>query len=113
MAQKVEIVLVSDLDGGPADETVHFGIDGANYEIDLSAGDATALRTAFRQYVKAGRKVPAAASARGRTRPGTAGGAGRGDTRKIREWAREHGYDVSGRGRISSEVAEAYQKVVA
>ncbi|MGN6172881.1 MAG: Lsr2 dimerization domain-containing protein, partial [Streptosporangiaceae bacterium] len=36
MAQKVIVALEDDLDGGPADETVRFGIDGAAYEIDLS-----------------------------------------------------------------------------
>ena len=37
MAQKVKIILVDDLDGGSADETVRFGLDGVSYEIDLSA----------------------------------------------------------------------------
>jgi hypothetical protein len=113
MSQKVEIVLVSDLDGGPADETVHFGLDGTTYEIDLSADDAAALREALKQYVQAGRRVPAAGAARAKDRTGPAAGAGRENSRKIREWAREHGYEVSGRGRISAEVAEAYQKAVA
>ena len=35
MAQKVRIILEDDLDGGPADETIRFGLDGAHYEIDL------------------------------------------------------------------------------
>jgi Lsr2 len=110
MAQKVMYVLISDLDGGPADETVRFGIEGTSYEIDLSAGDAAALRKAFQQYVKAGRKVPAVASGRGKARSVSAAGTGREATRKIREWAMENGYNVSARGRISSEIAHAYQK---
>ena len=34
MARRVHIVLEDDLDGGPADETVVFGLDGREYEID-------------------------------------------------------------------------------
>jgi hypothetical protein len=44
MAQKVTVALVDDLDGGPTDQTVRFGLDGAEYEIDLSASNATAFR---------------------------------------------------------------------
>jgi hypothetical protein len=36
MAQKITVELQDDLDGGPADETVRFGVDSAEYEIDLS-----------------------------------------------------------------------------
>jgi len=38
MAQKVRTFLVDDLDGGDAEGTVLFGLDGTQYEIDLSAG---------------------------------------------------------------------------
>ena len=44
MAQKVTVALEDDLDGGPADETVRFGLGGADYEIDLSAKNARAFR---------------------------------------------------------------------
>ena len=44
MAQKVNIILVDDLDGSEATETVSFGLDGASYEIDLNDGNAAALR---------------------------------------------------------------------
>ena len=40
MAQKVQVVLIDDLDGGDATETVTFGLDGATYEIDLSEQNA-------------------------------------------------------------------------
>jgi hypothetical protein len=41
MAQKITVTLEDDLDGGPADQTVRFGLDGAEYEIDLSISNAT------------------------------------------------------------------------
>ena len=44
MAQKITVTLEDDLDGGPADQTVRFGLDGAEYEIDLSVSNATAFR---------------------------------------------------------------------
>ena len=40
MAQKVEVHLEDDLDGGPADDTVTFALDGKDYEIDLSTANA-------------------------------------------------------------------------
>ena len=57
MAQKVNIVLVDDLDGTEATETVSFGLDGATYEIDLNDGNAAALREALSGYVGHARKV--------------------------------------------------------
>ena len=51
MAQKVRIILEDDLDGGPADETIRFGLDGAHYEIDLSSANAARLRDAIRPFV--------------------------------------------------------------
>ena len=36
MAQKVQVTLEDDIDGGEAAETIVFGLDGVNYEIDLS-----------------------------------------------------------------------------
>jgi len=50
MAQKITVTLQDDLDGGPADQTVRFGLDGAEYEIDLSASNATAFRERLAPY---------------------------------------------------------------
>lgn len=100
MAQKVNIVLVDDLDGSDADETVSFALDGKEYEIDLSAKNAQKLRDAFAPYVGHARK--AAGRRRGR---GAASGASPAD---IRAWARDNGFNVPDRGRVSSEVREAY-----
>ena len=48
MAQTVKIILEDDIDGGEANETVRFGLDGGQYEIDLSSANATKLRDALR-----------------------------------------------------------------
>lgn len=60
MAQRVDVVLVDDLDGGEASRTVTFALDGASYEIDLSEQNATNLKAALEPFVRAGRKVPRA-----------------------------------------------------
>ena len=64
MAQKVRIILEDDLDGGPADETIRFGLDGAHYEIDLSSANAARLRDAIRPFVaKSACRAPLSAPA--------------------------------------------------
>lgn len=108
MAQKVSIVLVDDLDGSEADETVTFGLDGTTYEIDLTQRNADALREALSGYVGHARKV-SGGSRRGRKSSGSAGGSSSSsNTKEMREWARSQGMDVSERGRISADVQQAY-----
>jgi hypothetical protein len=103
MAQQVEVILVDDTDGGPADETVAFGLDGSEYEIDLSARNAANLRDALAPWKQKARKTG------GRRRRGTksSGGSSSSD---IRAWAVATGHQVSSRGRVSADVREAYQK---
>jgi hypothetical protein len=106
MAQKVQVTLVDDLDGGQAQETVAFALDGSAYEIDLSAKNAQNLRDGFAAYVGAARKVARPGK---RVRPG--GGAAtvdREQSQAIREWAKKKGLKVSERGRIPTEVSEQY-----
>ncbi|MDF2966532.1 MAG: Lsr2 family protein [Nocardioidaceae bacterium] len=107
MAQKVQVLLVDDVDGGTADESVQFGLDGSAYEIDLSAENAAAFRDALAPYVAAARRVGARGSARRRGRSRSSSDAG--SAREIREWARENGYRVSERGRVPADVMEAYR----
>ena len=104
MAQKVSIVLVDDLDGSEATETVSFGLDGTSYEIDLNDKNAAKLRDALSGYVGHGRKV-GAAPRRGRKAAASSGGP---SAKEIRDWARTNGYDVPERGRVSADVRSAY-----
>lgn len=102
MAQKVSIVLVDDLDGTEATETVSFGLDGTNYEIDLNDANASALREAVSGYVGHARKVTGG-SRRGRKSSGSSS-----NTKDVRAWAKGQGMEVSERGRISADVQHAY-----
>lgn len=111
MVQKMQVQLIDDIDGSPADETVTFALDGVTYEIDLTDAHAKALRESFAEWQGHARR---AGGRRATTRRATGGAGGRSssssDAARIRDWAREHGYEVSERGRISAEIREAYEK---
>ena len=102
MAQKITVALEDDLDGGPADETVRFGVGGAEYEIDLNRKNARAFRKQLAPFVEHARKA-----GRAQRRPRTSSSRQRsGD---IRAWARDQGIAVSDRGRIPASVVEQYE----
>jgi hypothetical protein len=112
MAQRVNVNLVDDIDGSEAAETVTFGLDGVQYEIDLSSDNADKFRDVLAPYVGHARRSG------GRRRSGGGGGRSNGSSSSssrsgasaadIRAWARENGWDVPDRGRVSAEVREAY-----
>ena len=104
MAQKVQLILLDDLDGGSADETVSFSLDGATYELDLSKKNAAKLRDALAPYVGSARRV---SGRRGRGRGRAAGSRGT-DTSAIRQWARDQGLKVSDRGRVPADILAKY-----
>ncbi|WP_040883814.1 Lsr2 family protein [Janibacter sp. HTCC2649] len=104
MAQRVQVLLVDDLDNSDADETVTFALDGVTYEIDLNEGNASKLRDAFAPWVGHARRSG------GRKATGRSAGARRKDVSAVREWARKNGHDVSERGRIPATIQEAYDK---
>ncbi|MFJ7075801.1 Lsr2 family protein [Streptomyces sp. NPDC098781] len=107
MAQKVQVLLVDDLDGGEADETVTFALDGKTYEIDLTTANADKLRGLLDPYVKGGRRTGGRASGgRGKARAASGGSQ---DTAQIRAWAKENGYDVNDRGRVPANIRKAYE----
>lgn len=108
MAQKVQIILVDDLDGGDADDTVEFGVDGAAYEIDLSSTNAQKLRDLLAPYVAEARRVGSRRRPSSTRKSSAASTGGRGSAAAIRAWARENGFDVPARGRVSAHVREAY-----
>ena len=107
MAQKVQVLLVDDLDGGEATETVAFSLDGTAYEIDLSSENAGKLRKEFAPYVDHARKSSGGGGGGSRRRrPRT--GPGRERSSEIRAWAKQRGYKVSERGRIPATIISEY-----
>src|SRR5215212_9733336 len=107
MAQKMLTELTDDTNGKPADETVTFGLDGRDFEIDLTSKNATALRKAFDTYIQHGRRVGGRRGRGGAPAPRTASSDV--DTKAVRQWASENGYTISARGRIPGDVVEAYR----
>ena len=120
VAQKVQVLLVDDLDGGEASETVSFSLDGSSYEIDLSEKNAEQLRDSFAKYVAAARKPGRSSgsgsggSARGSSGRGRSGGSStamdRDQAAAIRAWAKKQGLKVSDRGRIPASIIEQYNQ---
>jgi hypothetical protein len=107
MVQKTVVLLEDDLDGGTADETVTFALDGVQYEMDLSTAHAAGLREVLAPYVGVGRRIGGRPVPRRRV----GGGPARTDREQlaaIRAWARGRGMDVSDRGRIAGHILEAY-----
>ena len=100
MATRIETILIDDFDGGAADETLSFGLDGTSYEIDLSHANASALREKLAVFTAAARKTKTTA------RPSN-----KRDSRNplIRAWAQQNGYNVKDRGQIRADVVAAYE----
>lgn len=102
MAQKVLVTLEDDLDGGPAEETVRFGLGSQQYEIDLNGKNARRLRKVVEAYARCGRKLR---SHRGRP------AATRRRTADIRAWAKRNGHMAGDRGRIPEWIVGEYDRV--
>jgi Lsr2 len=109
MAQKVQTLLIDDLDGGEAEGTVRFGLDGTDYEIDLSAKHAEALRKALAPYLSAARRAPGSAARRPGRTGRKAANAGGPDPTAVREWARSQGIEVKDRGRVPADLVAKFK----
>jgi hypothetical protein len=111
MAKRTIHMLVDDIDGGEADETVRFAVDGIQYEIDLSKKNATKMRDVLAQYIGAGSKVGRPNTATTRATAGRGRGPAtvdRDQNRAIREWAQAKRIAISDRGRIKQEIVDRY-----
>jgi hypothetical protein len=110
VARKVQVHLLDDIDGGKADETLKFALDGTNYEIDLSTRHAEKLRKSVDKFVQAARRVgrgPLAPS--GRPRSGSGARSDRVQNQAIRDWAKRRGIELNERGRIPRSIIEQYE----
>jgi hypothetical protein len=102
MAKRTSTVFIDDLDGSEAEGTVSFYLDGTYYEIDLNAAHARELRDTLARYTAAGRRAGSARKARKTT-------VTRVDSSEIRNWARENGIEVAGRGRLPADLTAKYR----
>lgn len=108
MAQKIQVILLCDLDDGnvDAEETLQFGLGGAAYEVDVCAKHAKQIRDGLEPFVAHARKSSPANSSRRRPQRTTAG---RDQTASVRSWAKDHGVQVNDRGRIPASVLKEYE----
>jgi hypothetical protein len=103
VASRTIVEVTDDLDGSKADQTLHFSLEGAEFEIDLSKVHADELRAALDPYMRAGRKTGGKRRSRAAATDGV-------QISAIRDWAKKQGLKVSDRGRVSTDVREAYAK---
>jgi nucleoid-associated protein Lsr2 len=108
MARETVTRLVDDLDGGVAHETVRFGLDGQQFEIDLSTRNAKKLRAELAPFVEHGNRLSARVARAGRAASRSV--SGRDQNRSIREWAMAKGYDIAPRGRIKQDIVDAFHQ---
>lgn len=122
MAQKVQVIVTCDLheDETEGVETVGFGFDGSDYEIDLCAEHSEEVQNQLQALISCSRR---AEGSRGRRRstasraehsrkakPAAGPTSDRERLQAIREWARAHGHsDVKSRGRIPQAIIEEYE----
>jgi hypothetical protein len=107
VAQKIQTLFIDDLDGSVAEGTVRFALDGAEYEIDLSAKHAQEMHDALARYVGAARRT--GGSARRSTRTGRKASASGLNTTEVREWAKAQGIEVKDRGRVPAELVVKFK----
>ena len=104
MATRISVALEDDLDGGPADETVRFGLGNSEYEIDLNKKNARAFRRQLAPFIEHARRA-----GRGQRRRSVRTASSRQRSGDIRAWAKDAGIQVSDRGRIPASVVAQYQ----
>ncbi|HEY6296128.1 MAG TPA: Lsr2 family protein [Streptosporangiaceae bacterium] len=110
MAQKIQTLFIDDIDGSAAEGTVRFALDGTDYEIDLNAQHAAALRKAMGKYVEAARRSSSGAAARRpASRSGRRSSASGLNTTEVREWAKAQGIEVKDRGRVPAELVVRFR----
>jgi hypothetical protein len=107
VAQKIQTLFIDDIDGSEAEGTVRFALDGSDYEIDLNAKHAEALRQALSRYVDAARR--SSGPARKPVRSGRRVAASGLNTTEVREWAKAQGIEVKDRGRVPAELVVRFR----
>ncbi len=109
MVKRTTTLLIDDIDGSEAAETVTFGLDGTTFEIDLNEHHAEDLREVLAPFVSVARR------ASGAGRRGRASGSSKPqskaevDPKAVRAWAQANGVTVNARGRLKADVVEQYQ----
>ncbi len=114
MATQIIKKLLDDLDGGDADDTINFAMDGITYKIDLSHKNASEFRELMAKYQEAAERTgrvgspPSLRTTSAASYSTATNAANRELNNKIRTWAGANGYELSDRGRIPQYIQDAY-----
>ncbi|HEY3410877.1 MAG TPA: Lsr2 family protein [Propionicimonas sp.] len=107
MARTYVAVIKDDLTGEVVDskdaESIEFSVNGKSYTIDLGKKNAAEFHESFDKYIAVAAKVGGVKSSK--PSPGS-----KEDLAAIRAWGKENGFKVSERGRVSSELKDAYSQ---
>jgi hypothetical protein len=106
VTQKIQVLLIDDLDGSEAESMVLLGLDGTEYQIDLNAEHAQSLRDALSHYIQAARRAGGGARRPARGGRRAAGGV---DSTEVREWAETQGIEVKNRRRVPAELVARFK----
>lgn len=105
MAQQTNVVYVDDLEGKEITDndvpTVHFSLDGVDYEIDLNNKNQEKMRKALKPYVDAAHRVGKKTGKRG-TKTSSL------NASEVRAWAQQQGLEVPDRGRLPQHIMDAW-----
>lgn len=119
VAKKLLTQLIDDIDGTVIDDesgaSIEFSVNGVEYLLDLKAKNTNEFHRKIGYYIEHATRVggrkrknsatsaasPAAPSGTGATRDPA-------QTRAIRQWAADNGYEISDRGRIPAAIEEAF-----
>lgn len=104
MAKKV--IIADDIDGTADASSYSFALNGEQFEIDLSEANFKKLQDALTPFMEAGAKVT---SRLPRSGGATKSASNKEELQAIRLWAKDNGYEVSDRGRVSQSIQDAYR----
>lgn len=113
MATRQVTQYVDDLDGTELDgegRTVHFSLDGRDYEIDLGNDNEQKLANALAPFIDAARPVRTSPAGRGGSGGRSSSSKSNVDLAAVRKWARENGHEVNDRGRVPGKVTDAFRQ---
>ncbi len=112
MARKVVVELVDDIDGtvfGEDGESITFSVNGVDYEIDLKGKHASKFHKQIGFFIEHATRVGGRKRRSDRFVVADAPVRRRGNSKEIRAWAVEQGYEISSRGRIPADIEQAFQ----
>jgi hypothetical protein len=113
MAERIVRKLIDDIDSTEIPEgkgeRVEFALRGVTYQIDLNEANVVKLEKALAPYIESAVKVGGARGGARRSKKGTSPAPAPEEQATIRAWAKKNGQKVSSRGRIPTDVVEAYK----